>query len=165
MLPSGPCEIPGYPGIPGFFQNPDPGILKNLIPGFFGDFQKPLNNYILRLSTPFIDHNNLFWDIWSLQEGQKSFWLLNFWFFSNQYSTWTYIAHSCTIFPSTGWWLYIWGCRLQTVPWGSKLSKEYHPKTPFRPQKGSFYGFFTNIRKWRLHGFLKFPKMRTTCRR
>ena len=29
----GSCEIPGYPGIPGFFQNPDPGILKNLIPG------------------------------------------------------------------------------------------------------------------------------------
>ena len=26
----GPCGIPGYPGIPGFFQNPDPGILKNL---------------------------------------------------------------------------------------------------------------------------------------
>ena len=27
------------------------------------DFQKPLNNCILRLSTPFIDHNNLFWDL------------------------------------------------------------------------------------------------------
>ena len=73
-----------------------------------------------------------------------------------------YIAHSCNIFPSPGWWLYIWGCRLQRVPWGSKLSKEYHPKTPFRPQKGSFYGFsrisenedymvFSNFRKWGLH--------------
>ena len=30
----GSCRIPGYPGIPGFFQNPNPGILKNLIPGF-----------------------------------------------------------------------------------------------------------------------------------
>ena len=37
------------------------------------DFQKPLNDSILRLSTPFIDHNSLFWDLWSLQEGQKSF--------------------------------------------------------------------------------------------
>ena len=38
---SGPCGIPGYPGIPGFFQNPDPGILKNLIPGFFGISRSP----------------------------------------------------------------------------------------------------------------------------
>ena len=51
----------------------DPGILKNLIPGFFWDFLKPLNDCILRLSTPFIDHNSLFWDLWSLQEDQKSF--------------------------------------------------------------------------------------------
>ena len=29
------------PGIPGFFQNPNPGILKNLIPGFFGISRSP----------------------------------------------------------------------------------------------------------------------------
>ena len=28
-------------GFPGFFQNPDPGILKNLIPGFFGISRSP----------------------------------------------------------------------------------------------------------------------------
>ena len=38
---AGPCGIPGYPGIPVFFQNPDPGILKNLIPGFFGISRSP----------------------------------------------------------------------------------------------------------------------------
>ena len=32
----GPSRIPGYPGIPGLILNPDPGILENLIPGFFG---------------------------------------------------------------------------------------------------------------------------------
>ena len=32
---SAPCGIPRCPGIPGCFQNPDPGILKNLILGFF----------------------------------------------------------------------------------------------------------------------------------
>ena len=32
----GPSGIPGYPGIPGLILNPDPGILENLIPGFFG---------------------------------------------------------------------------------------------------------------------------------
>ena len=34
--PAGPSGIPGYPGIPGLISNPDPGILENLIPGFFG---------------------------------------------------------------------------------------------------------------------------------
>ena len=34
--PAGPSGIPGYPGIPGLIWNPDPGILENLIPGFFG---------------------------------------------------------------------------------------------------------------------------------
>ena len=33
---AGPSGIPGYPGIPGLISNPDPGILENLIPGFFG---------------------------------------------------------------------------------------------------------------------------------
>ena len=41
ILSSGSCGIPGYPGIPGFFQNPNPGILKNLIPGFFGISRSP----------------------------------------------------------------------------------------------------------------------------
>ena len=31
----------GSRDIPGFFQNPDPGILKNLIPGFFGISRSP----------------------------------------------------------------------------------------------------------------------------
>ena len=31
----------GCCGIPGFFQNPDPGILKNLNPGFFGISRSP----------------------------------------------------------------------------------------------------------------------------
>ena len=31
----------GSRDIPGLFQNPDPGILKNLIPGFFGIFRSP----------------------------------------------------------------------------------------------------------------------------
>ena len=31
----------GSRDIPGFFQNPDPGILKNLIPGFFGISRNP----------------------------------------------------------------------------------------------------------------------------
>ena len=38
---AGSCGILGYPGIPGFFHNPDPGILKNLIPGFFGISRSP----------------------------------------------------------------------------------------------------------------------------
>ena len=39
--PTGPCGIPESPGIPGFFQNPDPRILKNLIPRFFGISRSP----------------------------------------------------------------------------------------------------------------------------
>ena len=35
------CGIMGYPGIPEFFQNIDPGILKNLIPGFFRISRSP----------------------------------------------------------------------------------------------------------------------------
>ena len=64
---AGSCWIPRYPGILGFFQNHDPGIPKNLITGFLG-FPKALrlNDCIPRLSTPFIDHINLFWDIWLL---------------------------------------------------------------------------------------------------
>ena len=63
----------------------DPGISrdwdfeKKSNPGIFRDFQKPSNDCIIRLSIPFIDHNNLFWDLWSLQEGQESlFKLLTF---------------------------------------------------------------------------------------
>ena len=52
---------------PGMFR--DPGIFsksrswdsQKSNPGIFQDFQKPLNDWIPRLSTPFIDHNNLFW--------------------------------------------------------------------------------------------------------
>ena len=35
---TGSSGIPGYPGIPGLKSNPDPGILENEIPGFFGIF-------------------------------------------------------------------------------------------------------------------------------
>ena len=51
--------------------------------GIFRDFQEPLNDCILRLFIPFIDHNNLFWDVQ----------FLSFWFFSNQYSAQTNISH------------------------------------------------------------------------
>ena len=54
MSRAGSCGIPGYPGIPGFSKSN---------PGIFWDFQKPLDDCILRLSTPFFDHNNLFWDL------------------------------------------------------------------------------------------------------
>ena len=79
-------------------------------PGIFWDFQKPLNDYILRLSIPFIDHNNLFWDLWSLQEHIEHIAVLYF------LVIWTWES-------STGWWLHIWGCRLLTVLWGPKLTK------------------------------------------
>ena len=39
------CRDPGI-----FSTSPNPGILKNLIPGFFQDSQKPLNDCILRKS-------------------------------------------------------------------------------------------------------------------
>ena len=41
VLYSGSREILGYPGIPGFVQNSDPGVLKNLILGFFGISRSP----------------------------------------------------------------------------------------------------------------------------
>ena len=56
-------------------------------PGIFRDFQKPLNNGILRLSTSFIDPINLFWGLWSVQEGQK--YLFKVLIFSNKFSTLT----------------------------------------------------------------------------
>ena len=43
-LAAGPCGIPGYPGIPGLKLNPDPGILENKIPGFFGIYHIKQNN-------------------------------------------------------------------------------------------------------------------------
>ena len=55
----GPCGIPGSQD---FFKILIPGFSKS-DPGIFRDFQKPLNNCILRLSTPFVDHNNLSWDL------------------------------------------------------------------------------------------------------
>ena len=61
----GSCGIPGYPGI---FSKSWSRDSQKYNPGIFRDFQKPLTDYILRLSIPFIDHNNLFWDLWSLQE-------------------------------------------------------------------------------------------------
>ena len=57
ILSSGSCGIPGYPGIFSKSQSRDS---QKFNPGIFRDFQKPLNNCILRLSTPFIDHSNLF---------------------------------------------------------------------------------------------------------
>ena len=54
----------------------DPGIFsrsRSRDSHFFSGFPEALlNDCILRLSTPFIDHNSLFWDLWSLQECQKS---------------------------------------------------------------------------------------------
>ena len=77
----------------------DPGISRDSQksnPGIFRDFQKPLNDYILRLSIPFIDHNNLFWDLLSLQKHIEHIAVLYF------LVIWTWES-------STGWWLRIWG--------------------------------------------------------
>ena len=42
----GPSGIPGYPGIPGLNSNPDPGMLENKIPGFFGIYHiKQINEF------------------------------------------------------------------------------------------------------------------------
>ena len=65
-----------------FFKIPIPGFSKIWSRDFSGS---PEPRKRLRLSTPFINHNNLFWDLKSLQEGH----FLSFWFFCNQYSTWT----------------------------------------------------------------------------
>ena len=61
---------------PGIFSKSRSRDSQKYNPGIFRDFQKPLNNCILRLSTPFIDHNNLFWYLWTMQEGQKTFFKL-----------------------------------------------------------------------------------------
>ena len=72
-------QDPGVTRYPGIFSKSRSRDSQKSNPGIFRDFQKPLNDCILRLSTPFIDHNNLFWDLWSLQEGQESlFKLLTF---------------------------------------------------------------------------------------
>ena len=62
---------PGISRDPGIFWKSRSQDSQKSNPRIFQDFQKPLNDCILRLSTPFIDHINLFWDIWLLQEGQK----------------------------------------------------------------------------------------------
>ena len=43
-LSPGPCGIPGYPGILGLNSNPGPGILENIIPGFFGIYHIKQNH-------------------------------------------------------------------------------------------------------------------------
>ena len=54
------CGIMGYPGIPEFFSKSRSRDSQKSNPGTFRDFQKPLNDCILSLSTPLIDHNSFF---------------------------------------------------------------------------------------------------------
>ena len=84
---SRPLQDPGISLDPGIFSKSQSRDSQKSDPRIFWDFQKPLNDCILRLLTPFIGHNNLLWDLWLLQECPNHF--LNFWFFSNQYSRWT----------------------------------------------------------------------------
>ena len=53
---------------PGIFAKSRSRDSQKSDPGIFWDFQKPLKDCIHRLSTPLIDHNNLFWDLQSLQD-------------------------------------------------------------------------------------------------
>ena len=55
--PPGSWGIPVYPG---FFLKSWSRDSRKCNPGIFRDFQKHFNDCILRLSTPFINHNNLF---------------------------------------------------------------------------------------------------------
>ena len=67
-----PLRDPGISRDPGIFSKSWSRDSQKSNPGIFWDFQKPfLKDCILKLSTPFIDHINAFWDLWSLQEGQK----------------------------------------------------------------------------------------------
>ena len=47
---------------PGIFSKSRSRDSQKSNPGIFRDFQKPLNDCNLRLSTPLIEHNSLFWD-------------------------------------------------------------------------------------------------------
>ena len=58
-----PLRDPGISRDPGIFSKSRSRDSQKSNPGIFRDFQKPLNDCILRLSTPFVDHNNLSWDL------------------------------------------------------------------------------------------------------
>ena len=67
-----PLRDPGISRDPGIFSKSWSRDFQKSNPGIFQDFMKPLNDCIQRLSTLFIYYNNLFWDLWSLQEGKIS---------------------------------------------------------------------------------------------
>ena len=80
---------------PGIFSKSQSRYSQKSNPGIFQDFQKPLNDCILRLSTPFIDHNKLFWDLWSLQEHIEHIAVLYFlviWVWKSSTECWLHIS-------------------------------------------------------------------------
>ena len=56
---SRPLRDPGISLDPGIFSKSQSRDSQKSDPRIFRDFQKPLNDCILRLLTPFIGHNNL----------------------------------------------------------------------------------------------------------